>query len=58
MLTQVLTATFSIFSDEPIREFAIVAPRAEELPEIASASRNHSLADPPMESRLFNWMDH
>ena len=58
MLTQVLTATFSIFADEPIREFVIIAPRAEELPEIASASRNHSSGEPHLESRLFNWLDH
>lgn len=57
MLSQVLTATFSIFADEPIRELLIVAPRSEELPEVARAARNHSISDEPAESRLFTWLD-
>jgi hypothetical protein len=58
MLTQVLTATFSIFSDEPLREIVVVSPRAEELPEVVCAARNHTASDEPIESRLFTWIDH
>jgi len=58
MLTQALSATFSIFSDEPIPDLAVVEPRAEELPEVARAARNHPTGDEPVESRLFAWLDH
>jgi hypothetical protein len=58
MLTQVLTATFSIFLDEPIGDHLVIVPRTEELPEVASASRNHPSAEEPLESRLFTWLDH
>lgn len=58
MLTQALNVTFSLLTDEPIRELAVITPRAEELPEIASASRNHAPAEEPIESRLFTWLDH
>ena len=58
MLTRALTASASLITEEPIREVAVVTPRMEELPEIASAARNHSPADEPIESRLFTWLDH
>lgn len=58
MLTQVLTVTFSLFSDAPVVELLLVTPRAEELPEIASASRNHTCSEETIESRLFVMLDH
>ena len=57
MLTQGFVSTLGNFTDDPIRELAELTPSAEELPEVARASREHRVSDEPRESRLFLWMD-